>query len=402
MAELGLFSQLDSQSETVPKSEADSSIVVFDAANPDHRALLRLAMADGIGPIMRQGLLDCFETPAKIFEASPAQWAQVSGIGPKRAQAMRDVSENDIDKMLAFCRLHRIELIPLLSPLYPKQLKTIDDAPGILFSKGSFAPEDGIAVGIVGTRHASNYGRKQARQLGYALAQAGITVVSGLARGVDTEAHRGALDGGGRTVAVLACGLESVYPPENESLATDICKSGAVVSECCPGSPAQRGMFPQRNRIISGLSLGVVVVEADNNSGALITARHAYEQNREVFAVPGQVDSRLSRGCNRLIKDGAKLVQTVDDILENLGPMAHPVVKNDGVVLKAPPKPAELKLNDMERKILELIDQIGGQVPIDLIIEQSQLPPHNVLVALTALEFRRLIHRIAGQAVARS
>ena len=397
-----LFSQIDSLPAVESITAPPRSNVVFDAENLDHRALLRLAMADGIGPIMRQGLLDCFETPAKIFEASAAQWAQVSGIGPKRAQGMLDVKDADIDKMLAFCRLHRINLIPLLSEYYPKQLKTIDDAPGILFCRGTLAPEDGIAIGIVGTRHASRYGKTQARQLAYALAQAGITVVSGLARGVDTEAHRGALDGGGRTIAVLACGLETVYPPENDKLAAEICERGAVLSECCPGSPAQRGMFPQRNRIISGLSLGIVVVEADNNSGALITARHAYEQNREVFAVPGQIDSRLSRGCNQLIKDGAKLVQTVDDILENLGPMAHPIVRSDGAVQKTPPKPAELKLNDVERQILDTIDQIGGQVPIDLVIEQTQMPPNNVLVALTALEFRRLIRRVGGQAVVRT
>lgn len=375
---------------------------MFDVNNPHHRALLRLAMAEGIGPLMRQGLLDAFGSPAAIFEASEREWAQVSGIGPKRAESLKASTDESIEKLLAFCQLQNIGLIPLGDESYPKLLASIPDAPGILFIRGTFAPEDGVSIGIVGTRHSTHYGNKIARQMGYSLAQAGVTVVSGLARGIDTQAHTGALEARGRTIAVLASGLEKIYPPENEKLAEQIALSGALVTEAIPGSIPQRGMFPQRNRIISALSLGTLVVEADTISGALITARHAMEQNREVFAIPGQIDSRMSKGTNRLLKDGAKLVQSVDDILDSLGPLANPVQRESGVVNKNPPRPAELKLNELEKKTLDFIDANNGQAAIDDIIRHIQLPAGNALALLTALEFRRLVKRVSGQKVIRT
>ncbi|MBR6436546.1 MAG: DNA-protecting protein DprA, partial [Thermoguttaceae bacterium] len=177
---------------------------------------------------------------------------------------------------------------------------------------------------------------------------------------------------------------------------------GALVTEALPGSVPRKGMFPQRNRIISGLSLGTLVVEADIASGALITARHAMEQNREVFAVPGQIDSRMSRGANRLIKDGARLVQSVDDILDNLGPLTKPIQRSTGVTDKNPPKPAELKLNEMERKVYDVVCTHTGPTPIDELIRQTGLPTGNLLAVITALEIRRLIKRVGGQSVIRN
>ena len=197
------------------------------------------------------------------------------------------------------------------------------DPPGVLFVRGSFLPRDALSIAIVGSRHATHYGLAQAERLASGLARAGLTITSGLARGVDAAAHKGALAAGGRTVAVLGSGVLNIYPPEHRDLAEQVVSNGAVVSEAAPHSEPFSGAFPQRNRIISGMSLGVIVVEASLRSGALITARHAMEQGREVFAVPGRVDSRMSQGCHRLIRDGAKLVESIDDVLEELGPLVE-------------------------------------------------------------------------------
>ena len=229
------------------------------------------------------------------------------------------------------------------------------------------------------------------------LARAGVTVVSGLARGIDAAAHRGALNGGGRTIAVLGSGLSKLYPPENRELATEIVARGAVVSESAMLTDPVPGAFPQRNRIISGLSLGSVVVEASDRSGALITVVHSIEQGRDVFAVPGPVDSRMSRGCHHLIKEGAKLVETVDDILNELGPTVQPVAQPDG-----PPvhKPAELLLNEYEKMVLFVIGE-GRTTSVDDVIAASGLSTPQVLTIISVLEMRRLIRRVSGNAVVR-
>jgi len=229
------------------------------------------------------------------------------------------------------------------------------------------------------------------------LARAGITVISGLARGIDGASHRGALSAGGRTLAVLASGVLNVYPPEHIPLAHEIVESGgALLSEQPPKMEPLAGMFPQRNRIISGLSMGVVVVEAAQQSGALITARHAMEQGREVFAVPGQVDQRHSRGCHQLIRDGAKLVETVDDILDELGPLVEAVPRNDGRTIR---HPAELKLNEIEQQVLQAIDT--SPTMIDNLAIKCHLPIHRILSTISVLEMRRLIRRVSGNQVMR-
>jgi DNA processing protein len=253
-----------------------------------------------------------------------------------------------------------------------------------------------MAVAIVGSRHATQYGLAQAERLAGSLARAGLTIVSGLARGIDGAAHRGAMAAGGRTIAVLGSGLLNIYPPEHRELAKEVAAHGAVMSESPPRAEPLAGVFPQRNRIISGLSLGVIVIEAAVSSGALITARHAAEQGREVFAVPGRVDSRMSHGCHRLIRDGAKLVETADDVLEELSPLAVATTRPNGETIQ---HPAELLLNEVEQQVLSAIDHQATS--IDRIVTQSGLTPQQVLATVSVLEMRRIIRRQSGSAVMR-
>jgi DNA processing protein len=235
------------------------------------------------------------------------------------------------------------------------------------------------------------YGRQQAERLAAALARAGMTIVSGLARGIDAAAHRGALAAGGRTIAVCATGLANLYPPEHKDLAKDIVAAGAVISESPLDRGPSRGIFPQRNRIISGISLGVIIVEASRQSGALHTARHAMEQGREIFAVPGRIDSLASCGCHDLIRDGATLVRDVDDVLQELGPLLQPVARSEGDVVQSP---RELTLSDQEREVLNLLSTDPQH--IDEVVAASSLETSRVLSTLTALEMRRLIRRLPG------
>ena len=246
----------------------------------------------------------------------------VEGVGAKLAERIASArTELDIEGEMARVPAGGARPIAFNDPDYPPQLGDIPDPPVLLYVKGSLKPEDQLAVALVGARKASPYGMRIAERLASSLARVGITVVSGLARGIDAAAHKGALKAGGRTLAVMANGLSEIYPPEHDKLAEEIAAQGAILSEMPMRQSAQSDLFPRRNRIISGLSLGVVIVEAAPRSGSLVTAHHAMEQNREVFAVPGPVDSLLSRGCHHLIRDGAKLVESVEDIMAELGPL---------------------------------------------------------------------------------
>jgi DNA processing protein len=266
-----------------------------------------------------------------------------------------------------------------------------------LFRRGQSQPQDELAVAIVGTRHATRYGLAQAERLAGSLARTGFTVVSGLARGIDAAAHRGALAAGGRTIAVLASGLLEIYPPEHDRLAEEVAAGGYLLSESPPRMIPLSGSFPQRNRIISGLCVGTIVVEAPDRSGALITARHAYEQGREVFAVPGPVDSRMSRGCHDLIKDGAKLIESIDDVLAELGPLTENIERDDGTRVQ---HPAELALNEIEQQVLSEID--NSPTSIDAVAAACGLAVHRVLSTISVLEMRRLVRRTSGTQVVRS
>ncbi len=237
---------------------------------------------------------------------------------------------------------------------------------------------------------------RQAERLAGSLARAGLTIVSGLARGIDAAAHRGAIGAGGRTIAVLASGVLNIYPPEHDQLAAEITAHGAVMSETPPRGEPLAGMFPQRNRIISGLSMGVIVIEAGDSSGALITARDAMEQGREVFAVPGRIEDRSARGCHKLIRDGAKLIQSPDDVLEELGPLFKPIPRPDGQVVH---HPAELLLNELEQQVLGAIH--GDSSSIDEIVATTGLTASQVLSTVSVLEMRHVIRRLSGTTVAR-
>lgn len=364
----------------------------------DYEDNLRLTMVSGVGPRIRQRLLEYFGSASRVFKASMEELCRIQDVGPKISEAIYLAREHlDVASEIRFCRENGIQILLVSDPGYPHLLKEIADPPGVLFVRGSLLPQDSISLGVVGTRHPTRYGENQTRRLVGQISRAGFTVVSGLARGIDSAAHRGALEAQGRTVAILGQGLATpIYPPENSELADEIIKHGALISEVLPRMEIQRGMFPQRNRIISGMTLGTLVVEAGERSGALITARSALEQNREVFAVPGPIDSRVSTGCHRLIRDGAKLTESVDDILEELGPMNEHVQHQEGLSVH---HPAELSLSEPEKQILSSVESDGATV--DQIVQRTGLMIHNVMSMLTMLEMKRLIKRGAGQRIYR-
>jgi DNA processing protein len=280
---------------------------------------------------------------------------------------------------------------------YPASLKKINDPPIVLYVKGEVRPADSLAIAVVGSRQASYYGKRQSESLSFALAQIGITVVSGLARGIDAFAHEGAMKAHGRTIAVVGSGLADPYPRENRALADRIAQCGAVVSEFPLDFPVRAENFPRRNRIIAGLSLGVVVVEAALRSGSLITARWAAEQGKDVFAVPGNVDSPSSRGCHQLLKDGAKLVEDVGDILEELGPLVEAIVFRDESALKdsATGPAMKLALSENESKVYAALST--EPMNVEEIIDLSGLSVQAVSAALSLLVLKRFAVRLPGQ-----
>lgn len=363
----------------------------------DVDALLCLSLVPGVGPRTMHALLGHFGSAAAVLDAAPSQLRAVAGVGPKLSQAIsRARQEIDVAAELELCQRENVSVITRDSPEYPRMLREIHDPPGVFFLRGTLLPQDALAVAIVGSRHGTQYGREQAERLAGSLARAGLTIVSGLARGIDAAAHRGALAAGGRTLAVLGSGVLNIYPPEHAQLAVDVIAHGGLIGEQHPRAAPLSGSFPQRNRLISGLVLGVIVVEASTHSGALITARHAMEQGREVFAVPGQVDNRMAHGCHRLIRDGARLVETADDVLEELGPLVEAAPRAEG-----PPvhRPAELLLNELEQRVLGAIDM--RPTSIDAAIAATGLPAPQVLATISVLEMRRVVRRLSGNFVQR-
>ncbi|MEW4564522.1 DNA-processing protein DprA [Bremerella sp. JC770] len=364
--------------------------------DPEFIAALRLALSSGIGPAKVQALQTYFGSLSAALAATSSQLQAVSGIGPKVAKTIVSAGQLDVQCELEHCHDFGIQILTRSSDGFPELLREIADPPTLLFVKGEILPCDELAVAIVGTRHATHYGRQQAERFGYELAKAGFTIASGLARGIDAAAHRGALKAKGRTIAFLGGGVSKIYPPEHADLAEEVSHSGAIVSESAPLVSPIAGAFPQRNRLITGMSLGVVIIEAAARSGALISARMAMEQNREVFAVPGQIDNPVARGVNSLIRDGATLVQSVDDVIEQLGPLRQPLqVSQQQTVIQ----PAELQLNDQEQQVLQHIDL--APMSLDALVARSKLPVHRVLSTLSILEMKRLIVRANGTTVQR-
>ena len=379
---------------------------MMPTASPDADTLrdhVRLACLPGVGSRTRRDLLARFGSPGAVLAASPGELAAVPGVGRRIAKAIPALADPaGADEVLDLCRERGVTMLVEDGDGYPPLLGRISDPPGLLFVRGSIQPCDSLAIAIVGSRHATTYGRRIACQLAGGLARAGYTIVSGLARGIDAAAHRGALDAGGRTLAVLGSGVLNIYPPEHAALAAEVMAQGALLGEAPPLAAPQPGCFPQRNRIVSGLSLGVIVVEAAERSGALITARLAGEQGREVFAVPGPIDSRLSRGCHALIRDGARLVQGIDDVLDELGPLCEKAQAADGRQVRTP---AELRLDDVERQVLAAFDgTVEGAshaASIDDVVAASGLATSQVLATLGVLEMRRILRRLPGNRVER-
>lgn len=365
-------------------------------------AALCLSLVPGIGPINYRQLVEAFGSPGEVLAAPPEQLRKIPGVGVKLTRAIVTAAECvDISAELARCREHSIKLISRDHAEYPRRLAEITDAPSMLYCRGTIETNDELAIAIVGTRHATSYGIRQAERLSRSLALAGFTIVSGMARGIDSAAHRGALSAGGRTIAVLGSGLLNLYPPEHGELSLEISGQGAVVSEYPTMQSPKSGAFPQRNRIVTGLSLGVLVIEAAERSGALISARLAGEQGREVFAMPGPIDNRMSAGCHQLIRDGATLVTSVDDILEGLGPLATPMVStSDDGTRQSLHRPAELKLNEIEQAILQAV--MAEPTEIDSVVIVTGLPVHQVLATISVLEMRHLVRRIGGNRICRT
>ncbi len=371
---------------------------------------IALKAVEEVGCVGFRTLLKAFSSPKAVFSASAQTLKVIPGIGPKTADHIRAFSDWGMaEREVALAGKLGIAIVTCEDPLYPKNLLNIYDFPPLLYVKGSLCPEE-IPVAVVGSRVASAYGRYTTERLSRELALKGITIVSGLARGIDAAAHRGALAGKGRTIAVLGCGLDVIYPPENEKLADDITARGALVTEFPFGTPPNAPNFPARNRIISGISFGVVVVEAGEKSGSLITARLAAEQGRSVFAVPGAIDTAGSRGTNRLIKQGAKLIENVDDILDEILPQAVclPALSEkqpripmpDATQLNpettnAPPTADIAGLGETERKLFALVPQ--KPVEIDTLIITSGFAPQEVLNGLLILELRGLIRQLPGK-----
>lgn len=348
---------------------------------------IALSLVPDIGPVSFRTLLSVFGEPSRVFSASLKELSALEGIGRKRAENIRSFSAwktvaqhiKRLDKLNAGVVTHT-------SPEYPDLLKQVDHAPPLLYTKGAFSSDDRFAIAVVGSRKATHYGKIAAERLSAELADAGFTVVSGMARGIDTISHRSALKSGGRTIAVLGSGIDRPYPPENGDLMELIAESGCVVSEFPLGTEPNREHFPARNRTISGLSLGVLVVEATRESGSLITVHHAVEQNREVFAVPGNITSSNSAGTNELIKSGAKLVTTVDDIVSELSALLKGFIKATAKT--------KITLTDEEQIVCDILTPDPKHV--DTISRELSLPSPRVLALLLALELKGVVRQAEG------
>jgi len=375
----------------------------------DQLPWLALKGIPGVGPVLFQRLLARFGHPAAIFQAPREKLLTVKGVNPDLAQdIIRFRAWDRVEAELAALAKKGIEVLLQADPRFPARLKQIHLPPPLLFIKGALLPQDDLALAVVGTRSASYYGLKTARRLAGALAVRGVTVVSGLARGIDTAAHQGALENSGRTLAVLGCGLDVVYPPENQKLYEQIPAQGALISEFPLGAPPEAKNFPIRNRLISGLALGVVVVEAGERSGAGITAQLALDQGREVFAVPGPIDSPTSLGPHRLIQDGATLVQDPEDIFSELPALkkgqrrlfevsggVQETPASAGAVAAPEAAAASTPVPPPEDPLLALL----GSDPISLeeLVRATRLAAAEVLSRLTILELEGLIRELPGK-----
>jgi len=343
-------------------------------------------------------LVERFGSWDAATKASPEALRNAIGVGEEVAARIRNSARSDApEREMAAADQAGVRLVPHSAEDYPAAIKRTDDAPLVLYVKGTLLKSDPLALAVVGSRRCTYYGRSQAERMAFGLANAGFCIVSGLAEGIDAAAHRGALKAGKRTIAVLGCGLGRIYPVGHEELADQVVASGALLSEQPMDAHPDRRYFPRRNRLIAALGLGVLVVEAAARSGALITARLAAEMGKDVFAIPGNIDRFESRGCHRLIKDGAKLVESLDDIIEELGPLAEAVVLPAGGKVE---DARVLYLNEREQRLFNLLS--STPMSIDEVIIESGLPASQVGSTLMVLELKRLVKQLAGKRFVRA
>src|SRR6266481_6195818 len=355
-------------------------------------ACIALNMLPTVGPVRLRKLLQVFGTPERVLTAKRGELRAAEGIGGEVADQIA-AWESTIDLASELNRIRDFGATVIIqeSSSYPKSLREIHAPPIVLYVWGELQERDNHAIGIIGARRTTHYGVESAKKLAYQIAYAGLTVISGLARGIDTAAHQGALAAKGRTIAAIGSGLARLYPPENAALAEKIrAGHGAVVSEFSMEIEPDRQTFPMRNRIISGWSHGVLVVEAGLNSGALITASQALEQGRSVYAVPGHINAPSAIGSNRLIQQGAKLVMDAGDILDDLQ-ILLPESKPSPQAAARPLPP----LSDEERKVYDAIE--ASETPIDEITTKCNLPSATVSSTLLALELKRLVKQLPGK-----
>lgn len=351
-------------------------------------ATVALNTLPGFRAVLFHRALARFGTPSGVVAAGEKALLSVSGIGPASARAVGNLDVSEAwEKEAGEAKKRGVTLVTIFDDSYPAGLRTIHDPPPVLYVRGTLLPADERALAIVGSRQATVYGKTVSYRLARDLAAEGVTVVSGMARGIDSAAHRGALEGGGRTIAVLGSGLDRVYPPENRRLAEEISGGGALVTEFSFGSAPEKWRFPMRNRTVSGLSLGVAVVEAAERSGALITADCALDEGREVFAVPGSITSPKSAGPHKLLREGACLVAGVGDIFDELPRLR-------GGVKKEHAAPSMPRLSEEQKRVLSYV----GREPLhqDEVIRKAAAPSSRTLSILTALEIKGLVRRHGG------
>lgn len=354
---------------------------------------LGLGRVNGVGNVIYKALIDEFHDPETVFEAPQKRLEEIPGIGKKTAASIKSFKEWDwVEKEIGLIKKHDVVFLTQRHSDFPEALLSIPDPPPYLYVKGAICKKDENAIAVVGTRIPTQYGVSAAEVISRKLAGSGITIVSGMARGVDTAAHRGALAADGRTIAVLGSGIDVIYPPDNKKLYEQIISNGAVVSEFPIGTAPLAENFPQRNRIISGLVKGVLVVEASEKSGSLITAGLALDYGRDVFALPGNITSFKSKGTNKLIKQGAKLVEDARDILEELsisGTGLKPAHAVPDSLLKM-----RAGLSSEEEQIISLLDEPSF---IDTIIQRTGLPAQKISALLLDMELKGLVQQQAGK-----
>ncbi len=364
---------------------------------------LRLIRADGVGPVLFGRLLNFFGSVDRVLGASMSELARVEGVGEKTAHRIFTSRDQfDPAKEIRLAEKYGVSILHIQDRRYPPLLKAIHDPPPVLYMAGNIEDRDTLAVAIVGSRRCSHYGLEQASRFAHLLASAGFTIVSGMARGIDSSAHRGALAAKGRTIAVQGCGLSKVFPPENEDLFRMIVESGACVSELPIEYQPLSENFPGRNRIIAGLSMGVIVIDASGRSGALLTAKAAIEYNREVMAVPGRVDSPSSVGAHRLIKEGARLVESVEDVMDALGYVGQGLKEHACKSAKAADEGTNAPLFEQPKIPLEssekqVFEALGSEpLHVDQVIDNTGLTASQVGAAMVSLRLKGLIRDLPG------